>query len=100
MKFWSKQGKFDLRGEVIKFPAIISYQVKREERTVTTEVLLYYEGHKIEIIPKGWLDTDDYYTGFDPRYQTYTVEAGHVLRISGSGPKVVGGAYVVDLLPA
>jgi hypothetical protein len=99
VKFWGKQGKFDLRGvEVIKFRGIITYQVRSRERTITTDVFLYFDGRRVEIIPNGWLDTDKYYTGFDPQYQTYTVEAGHVLRIQGSGPKI-RGRYSVDVLP-
>ena len=99
VKYWGRMGKFPLRGEEIEiFPAVVAYFCRGKERTIKTTVHLYFERHKIEIIPLGWLDTEFFYTGFDPAYQSFGIEAGHVLRVTGSGPKV-GGAYHVDILP-
>ncbi|MGD0192897.1 MAG: hypothetical protein ABSD74_19340 [Rhizomicrobium sp.] len=99
VRHWGRLGKFRLRGEEIEiFPAIVTYYLRGKEKSIKTTVQLYFDGRKVELIPSGWLDTDHYYTGFDPRYQTFSIEAGHILRIRGTGEKV-GGAYQVDILP-
>ena len=98
VKYWARQGKFDQQGEVIIFRAIVTYFAKKKEKTTKAVTHLYFEGHRIEVIPIDWLTTEKFYTGFNPKYQRYSLEAGHVLRIYGSGPKV-GGAYWVCILP-
>jgi hypothetical protein len=97
--YWGKLGKFPLRGEEIEIvKAIVTYTCRGNSKTIKARMHLFHNGRRVELIPSGWLNTDDYYTGFDPTYQKFVIQAGHVLRIQGEGSKV-GGAYSVDILP-
>lgn len=92
--------KFDSRFTddiVVIFDGVINYQFRNKERSIITRTHLAYETGKIWIMPKYWLNTDEYYTEFDPWWQAISVEAGHTLRIVGTGPKL--GLYRVDISP-
>ena len=96
---WISEGKIERRSsDVIDASVFVTYRFRGLTKEITTSAYFFHETRQIQLIDSGWLDADFVYTQFDPKWQSFAVTKGHVLRITGNGPKT--GAYEVDIVPS
>lgn len=90
--------------DVRAFTAAVQYWIRGDKRDdLKTRVFLFPDG-KVYVEPTEWLNKDDHYTEFNPRYQTFRLTGvRRALRIKGGTnyppEDKMGGPYKLDIRP-
>ena len=96
---WESRGRIEQRA----FQADVRYWIRGKKRSLNTLVQLHSDG-VVYVLPASWLNADDHYTQFNPKFQSYKFTTiRHALRIRGGSNKPpedkMGGQYKVVVRP-